>query len=76
MTASKEPPAGNRVCSRCELEKPASEFYSDEKRQCKECRREIVRNYKRSTKGRNSPSQRKAWADNTFKGLGLSDSDY
>lgn len=35
-----------RLCSRCKVEKPESEFYVGQKRACKECERERMRQYR------------------------------
>jgi hypothetical protein len=35
-----------RLCSRCKVEKPESEFYVGQKRPCKECQRARMRQYR------------------------------
>ena len=67
-----------KKCSKCKKEVPKTQFYPNTAKkgglhnECKECSKQR----KASAEYRNSPSQRKRWAENTFNLLGINDSDY
>lgn len=65
-------------CSTCKEEKDTGDFYKNRARpdglqqECKACTRERSK----TLEGRNKPSNRKRWADQTYKNLRLTDEDY
>jgi len=67
-----------KKCAMCKVEKDECEFHKNNRKKdglatyCKEC----VSKRNKTTKVRNSPSQRKAWADGQMAKLRLNDNEY
>lgn len=67
-----------KLCTKCDIEKPVSEFYSKPDRgdgmsaYCRSC----IKGIDKTPEARNRTSRRKRWADGTFLTLHLTGRDY
>jgi hypothetical protein len=69
-------------CSSCKQKKSIDQFHRNSAKSdglqnfCKQCDNAYHSKRSKTAEGKNQPARRKAWAESTFKGLGLSDADY